>query len=200
MATAMFLVVGLASCGYSARRLAPSIEGVQPKERSLRVFVPVVENQAARTGVEAILTSALRSEFQRRVGVELVSDVSRADVMLFARVLRWGRTRGAAPVTGTAETESDGGIARNQSLAADSVVDLQLEARLVDRSSVPGVHRTIWMRTYESNSTVELSRRFSEQDGASSGPHINASRERLALESMSQDLARQVVAQVTQEF
>jgi outer membrane lipopolysaccharide assembly protein LptE/RlpB len=75
------VVLGTASCGYRFVGGQPLPGGIQ------RVFVPLAENRTAESGMESVVTNALRREIIRR-GLTVSADRAGADAALTAAILR----------------------------------------------------------------------------------------------------------------
>ena len=79
-ATALLVATALGCSGY---RVVHTSEGLGPVRR---VAVLTLGNYSIEPGLELMVTDALRREFQRRGGVELVSDPADADLVISGTV------------------------------------------------------------------------------------------------------------------
>jgi hypothetical protein len=198
----LVVLLSLSSCGYHLHR--PSFEGGEGKklnpQSSTLLFVPVVDNLTTRTGFEADLTTAFREAFAGLRGIQLVSGMdSNPRYLLLISARKFDRAYGGVPVTGTRETQAVGGLSRNEISAAVIRVDFGIEVKLVE--VLPGdLRRVIWNQVFEESGTYDASRRFTEKQGASSNPHINASRETVFLKGVFETLARRAADQTSQDF
>jgi outer membrane lipopolysaccharide assembly protein LptE/RlpB len=111
------VVVGISAlcctgCGYSFQGggsiLPPEIK---------RVYIPVVENSSTESSLTALVTEALRDEFDRYGAITVVEESRQADAVLRARVIKVVRNTS----TSTSRTDT--------SLQQDSVVQLAAELR-----------------------------------------------------------------------
>lgn len=75
------VVLGTASCGYRFVGGQPLPGGTQ------RIFVPMAENRSAESGMESVVTNALRREIIRR-GLAVSADRAGADAALTAAIVR----------------------------------------------------------------------------------------------------------------
>jgi len=97
----LFLVLNIAmalsSCGYtfqgSGSILPPDVK---------RVYIPLVENNSTESGLTTLFTEALRDRFERYGVVTVVDDISEADAILKARIIKVRRETGA--VSGTTDS------------------------------------------------------------------------------------------------
>ncbi len=91
------LVCGLVGCGYSFQGsgsiLPPDVK---------RLYVPLVENNSTESGLTTLFTDALKDQFERYGVVNIVDDITDADVVLRARILKVQRSTGAV----SGETDS----------------------------------------------------------------------------------------------
>ena len=111
----LFLVIALNGCGYTFQGggsiLPPDIK---------KVSIPVVENTSTEASLTALLTEALRDQFERYGALTVVEDEKDADVVLRARIVRVTRD------TSTSSSRTD------TSLQRDSVVQIAAELRRVN--------------------------------------------------------------------
>jgi hypothetical protein len=202
----VFLLLILTSCGYSIRRTDVNIDRTVEKERSehQRVFVPVVDNLTQRTGIEQILTSSVREVLSTIQSVDVVTRAEDADFFLWVTIVDYSTSHGPTPIRGTTSTAEAGGLAEGQSLAADIVVKLGVNAKLQRKPEVSGAHATlkplIWDRYFERSATLEASQRFADLEGSSSAPFINASREKVQIKLLSDGLAQNILDQLIENF
>lgn len=77
----MGVVLVTASCGYRFAGGQPLPGGIQ------RVFVPLAENRTAESGMESVVTNALRREIIRR-GLVVSAERTGADAALTAAIVR----------------------------------------------------------------------------------------------------------------
>lgn len=91
------LVIAMSSCGYtfqgSGSILPPDVK---------RLYIPLVENNSTESGLTTLFTEALRDRFERYGVVTIVDDVSDADAVLRARIIKVQRQTGA--VSGTTDS------------------------------------------------------------------------------------------------
>lgn len=196
------VLILVSSCAYQLRRGSLS-RGVGEIEGS-RIFVPIVDNMSSEVGPESVLTGALREAMSTLDGLEVVNSESEARFILEGRVKEWGRRLATPSPLASAEDEARGGLIRNQTSAADIKVYMNVDFELLEvmassHGEVP-VRRSLWKRKFSSERKFEAYNRFDELAGSSSAPHINRSRERLALTEMSETIARQIIDQVSQDF
>lgn len=163
-----------------------------------RVFIPVVDNRTTRPGLEALVTNALRERISSVAGVRLVDRPEDANFLLLGTLISYGRKFGVSSVTGTAGTASQGGLASNQSTAAEIRIEMGLQVKLVEK--VEDLRKVVWTRSFNQGATFETSRRFSEKEGSTSAAQINDSRESIQIGLLAKGLARLVLDQVEQGF
>jgi hypothetical protein len=75
------VALAAASCGYRFAGGEPLPGGIQ------RIFVPMAENRTAESGMESVVTNALRREIIRR-GLAVSADRAGADAVLTAAIVR----------------------------------------------------------------------------------------------------------------
>jgi hypothetical protein len=75
------VALAAASCGYRFVAGEPLPGGIQ------RIFVPVAENRTAESGMEGVVTNALRREIIRR-GLEVSPERAGAEAVLAAAIVR----------------------------------------------------------------------------------------------------------------
>jgi hypothetical protein len=166
-----------------------------------RVFIPVVDNFTNRTGVEAVLTSAIRETLSSIRKVEVVQEATQADFKLLVTLVEYSTGHGPNPRRGDSTSAQMGGIGDKQSIAADVSVRLKISARLFERlKDNPDLYRVLWNREFEKVDTYEASDRTTDETGSSSAPHINASREMIQVKLMSYALSQQILDQISQRF
>lgn len=137
-ATAAGLVV---ACGY--RLVAP--RAALPHVQTLAIRP--LDNASFEPGVEALVTDALRREFLRRGGVEVVADPERADLVIGGKI---------PPLETHSQTFSSVKLA----LEYELVMQLHLEARKRDGSELKidsGALRE--SEIYQASADIELLRR-----------------------------------------
>lgn len=78
------VLAAVVSLGCASYRVVRSSAGLGPVHR---VAVPTLGNASYEPGLDLLVTDALRREFSRRGGVELVSDPARADLVVSGAVL-----------------------------------------------------------------------------------------------------------------
>lgn len=179
------------------RRAEPAL-GKNIQHGNLAIFVPIVDNVTNRTGVEVIVTSALREKLSSLSSVQVVSGENEAEFLLLGKLTEWTTLPGQDLVVGTGETEKSGGLRASQTTAAELRVNLSLEVTLLHKEN--GRVKEVWKRSYSSAQEYATSRRFSFAAGATSIPFIDDSRETIQLKFMADDLAQQVFDQVVMDF
>jgi hypothetical protein len=111
---AMAACLALLGCGYV-------FEGggsVLPADIS-KIYIPLVQNNTTEAGLTTTVTEALRDRFERYGVVTVVDDISQADAVLKARILRVRRA------TGTVTSQTD------TALQLDTTIVLAGELRRV---------------------------------------------------------------------
>lgn len=202
----LFFLSSLSSCGYQLRRgdkpLA-ALGSLNIQDRAQRVYVPLVENMTTQVGPEAVLTNAVREVFSIQPGLRVVNSESEADYVLVGRVLDYGSRYKSSTSQASQTSEQKGGLASGQVTAADIEVYLAASFSMMERvydGQGQLLQRQLWVKAVEEELSIEAFNRFAEAEGASSGPQINRSRERLQLRNLSGIIARRVLDQVTQDF
>jgi hypothetical protein len=198
----VLVLAGLASCGYSFHRSEASLGG--PKGEAgvpQTLFIPVTDNLATKTGVEGLLTSALRETLASIEGLTLVNRAEDARFVMLTSITKYQRRSKYDTNTGTAETQARGGLIKGISTASDIEVLLAIDVRLVENVDPRGqLRRAVWKKNFSRNRTFEAFNRFEEAEGAASAVQINESRELLQVQKISVDLAQKVKDQLEQDF
>jgi hypothetical protein len=193
----------LSACGYASRK-GEVVLGGTTKPGPQKLFIPIVDNLTVRTGFEVTLTNALRKSLSTVRGLELVESSDSADYFLLGTLTKH-RLEARSAILGTNLTQGRGGIAENQSTAADLSLTLDLRVQLVERSAEGSFRRELWTRDFSRSAVVEASTRHdvglnSLSSASYSAPHINASREEIQVRLLSEQLAQLVLDQVVQDF
>jgi hypothetical protein len=194
--------LSLSSCAYKLRR-GGLTRGVGDIDNA-SIFVPVIDNLSTEVGPEAVLTGSVREAMATLQGVDVVNSQKQARFVLRGRIKRWGRNFGTPTTASSAAAEAAGGLIENQTSAADIKVSLVADFELLELVS-PGTNempilRNVWKREFRSEGSFEAYNRFDERSGSSSAPFINRSRENLQLRKLSDNIARQIIDQVSQDF
>lgn len=188
----------MTSCGYSSRKADVVLGQKALPADQQRVFIPVVDNRTTRPGLEGVVTNALRERLSSVPGVLIVDSAEDANFLLLGTLSSYGRKFGVSSVTGNPTTASQGGLASNQSTAAEIRIEMGLHVKLVEKSE--DLRKIVWTRSFSQGATFETSRRFSEKEGSTSAAQINDSRESIQVGLLAKGLARLVLDQVVQGF
>ena len=196
----------LAACGYTNRRKDVLLgASTQRSESPQKIFVPVVDNLTTRPGIEATITNALRDTLSTIKGVQIVNSESEAEFLLLASVFSYEKKKGGSYTTGSEATALAKGLAKDESMAMDINVSMQFSVKFLQKIPNPKqadneILRQVWVRDFAQQATFEAAQLFEEARGASTAPHINESREILQHRIIAENLAKQVIDQVVQDF
>ncbi len=203
--TLFILSLLLLSCSYTNRRQGVNLQHSQRVGGPQRVFIPVLDNRSSKPGMEVHFTSALRNALADLKGLKVTDRADEADFLLLGSVQSYERTRGGGVRTGDAVTAAAGEISAGQNVATDIRLRMNIEMRFLEKiypdlKNPAELRRTLWTKEFDVDNTFEASSLYSEARGSSSAPNINEARETLQIQTMAENLARQVVDQVMQNF
>lgn len=141
----VFWVAVWTACGYSLVRTGDRVGGSQT------IAVETLRNDSALPGGELLVTAALRKEFLRRGGLQLVSDPSKADLVVSGRLL---------PLEIAARSFSSVVLALEYSVR----MTIELKVRRQDGTEVPIDGRSLSeTELYLASSDVEVGRKNQEE-------------------------------------
>ena len=141
---ALWLVLGTA-CGYSLVRSGDGADGAQT------IAVETLRNDSTLPGGALLVTAALRKEFLRRGGFQLVSDPAKADLVVGGRLL---------PLQISARSFSSVVLALEYSVR----MTIELDVRRQDGTEVPIDGRSLTeTELYLASSDVEVGRKNQEE-------------------------------------
>lgn len=199
-----FVGLGLLSaCGFHFKRPEAKLPqyqtGLALKKQS--IFVPLVDNETSSTGYEGILTNKIRSELGQFKGIHLENTRGKAQYELRVKIQKLARASGELPVVGTNLTEAAGGLLEDKISAGYSQVQIGIQAKLLQRDrNSPSQFHLVWEGNVKDKFQYELSKRFTEDQGSSSAPNINLSRERIIFDSFATDIAKELSSQIVRIY
>ena len=166
----------------------------------------MVDNVTVRTGIEVVVTNAIRDKLAAADGIDVVNSAEAADFYLLGNIVKYNDQFGPTTVVGNPTTSAAGGLGVGKIGAADIQVTLGLSVRLLVKLPDTGAaQRLLWNRKFERSGTFASSTRFASvgngiDAGSSSAMHINSSRELIQIRLLSDLLAQQILDQVAQDF
>ncbi len=198
------------SCGYQIKKndgALESLSGGVVKNQQSRLFVPIPDNLSSRSGVEVLLAKSLRENLSQIGGVVIVDNENDADFMLLGTVLKNRILNIGGPYIGSAGSQAQGGLAQGQKVASTFEITIEFSVKMIQLPQ-PGVldfRRELWTRQYAKSINYAASPRFDKSGdsvtaGSSSAPFINASREKLYSEVLSEQISKMVIDQVLADF
>ncbi len=195
--TLLLLLLILSGCAYRVARQELRLVPGESEIRNYQLAIPVFDNLSSRTsGSESVLTDAFRSRWARVSNVSIVN--SNSELFLLGKITEWSLNSGRDLFTGTAVTQSFGGLSELQSSVANMVLHVEIKVELL--RNVGGAQQVIWSKTLKGSKSFEAYNRLDEKSGSSSSPMIQESRERLALRRLAEDLANSSIESFRENF
>ena len=178
----------LGSCGYR-------VGDFRTPEKTLRVFVPVLENRTTRPIDLNEITSVFKENLESIRGVIVVNGRDEADVVLLGSVVQYDRGWGPTAYKGTQSTEAAGGLKRDALSASTARIHLgiTLEKRGADGA-------LLWSSNFVETELYELNNRLTLSEASAAMPQLHASRESLLLKKLTERIFLRSRAQIVDDF
>lgn len=197
-------------CSYQIKKNEVRLDALfqNQGQTSARLFVPIPDNLTLRTGPELFLAKALRENLSQVNGIQVVDSESQADFILLGTVVANDlRSRKDAVYLGDASTAAAGGLSVGQTSASSFELEIGFRVKMLKIISKEKLapRNLLWNQEYLKAISFGASSRFeknsdSASGGSSSATHINESREKLYTEILADQIAKDVLDQVTQSF
>ena len=195
------VLLSLASCSYTFKRQDLNLGTAQQPAGTQRLFIPLVDNVTNRTGIESIVTNSLREKFSSQKNIEVVNSEDDGNFKLLVTLTEYSTRFGTDPRRGNPGSAQAGGIGDRQTMAGNIILKLKIRAKLVERVQLkPDIYRIAWIKEYEQEGSFEASNRYTDEEGVSSSPYINLSRELIMTKTLSASLGQTIIDQAVQNF